>query len=1173
MTSDKSREMRFGLVMYGGVSLAIYINGVTHEFSRLVRGNGVYKLIKGLTDTEMVVDIISGTSAGGINGIFLAYALANDKDFGSMAQLWRDLGDIEKLLRPINANPENCQSLLRSEDYYEPQLHDAIAKMPDYCRPEDDPAPKGEIDLFVTGTNVEGEVYTVIDDEGHLIDVKDHRSVFWLKHRPNRENVKLPFAPNENTYQSLARIARITSCFPAAFAPVLVQAAGASDDTPLDATLRGWGNLFKEAYFLDGGVLNNKPFTHTIRAIFRHQARRPVVRHLCYVEPDPEYFPDKPVRLPSFFSAAFEGSIGIKSYESIADDLKRISDHNSQVDRYRQVCRELRGAFPRWPQESWDRPGPYNFVVLPSESVLFEARSRDEGNAVLEQESAAKSRGEPAAGVPSFFSIAVRELFTRSRFTGLGSRALKGLFKDDSTGQPVALKPELRDRATQLVAELINLKPEGNVLSDEESLFRFDVYFRLRRLYHVVYLIAKQLGEVDDADIICTLRALWQALNDHVQIVEIIRYWMEYVMDHSQIAWENEPSAREIWGDIRWCLEELLVMAPIQDQVRVLPAPILPTIEIRDEKVAETDTERELRREEEKQKQVQFKAFYECLRMRAEMICKRPKTAAKRPFRETFSGLLNMTDIAARHVFDDKDGRTAGIREEFVQYVALDALVYPLEFVSGLDARDRIQILRMSPCDAQSGFSAREIQEKVAGRALAHFGGFFKRAWRSNDILWGRLDAVCELVENTLTESRLRDIVEKESLRTKLLNRFVDPSYTVAQFFPHTLDKTGSKVDQWISDLLNNSKEVRDAAIKLTKEMAILLIEMAQLEILFEGIPAVIADAAEEQAQWNQYAVPLKESGILSAKQIVKLARAQTYSSNATPQEKYETLAGNLAGWTRQNAESISAVWKECFPGKTDIDWWNHPSDTYGLTNGEKLVDEAIRASRKALAAKVKSPDAFQPTRGFVEPFVASLAADQYARASIADLTETPPAAGPLQSKMGAFFRQKYNVGSEDIWTGIPWLVLLEVLAHTGLVLRNCVLGALPKPLREKIGRHPLFRFGFDFPLRFVYWTVQFSRQASATFLISQAIVATFAIAMIFVAVIRWDSLLYVSGHLMLKNVWYFVLLPILALYLVAKLIDYIGRNARVLKGVFLAVAVAAGFGSLFYWLASINSR
>ena len=68
-TAVRSREVRFGVVMYGGVSLAIYINGVSQEFFRAVQGKGIYKLLKRCFDTDIVVDIISGTSAGGINGI------------------------------------------------------------------------------------------------------------------------------------------------------------------------------------------------------------------------------------------------------------------------------------------------------------------------------------------------------------------------------------------------------------------------------------------------------------------------------------------------------------------------------------------------------------------------------------------------------------------------------------------------------------------------------------------------------------------------------------------------------------------------------------------------------------------------------------------------------------------------------------------------------------------------------------------------------------------------------------------------------------------------------------------------------------------------------------------------------------------------------------------------
>jgi hypothetical protein len=48
--AERSREVRLGIVMFGGVSLAVYINGISNELFRAARGRGVYRLLKALTD-------------------------------------------------------------------------------------------------------------------------------------------------------------------------------------------------------------------------------------------------------------------------------------------------------------------------------------------------------------------------------------------------------------------------------------------------------------------------------------------------------------------------------------------------------------------------------------------------------------------------------------------------------------------------------------------------------------------------------------------------------------------------------------------------------------------------------------------------------------------------------------------------------------------------------------------------------------------------------------------------------------------------------------------------------------------------------------------------------------------------------------------------------------------
>src|SRR5713226_8164129 len=46
---------------------------------------------------RFVIDILTGSSAGGINGIFLAKALANDQSLDQLKALWVEKGDLTKL--------------------------------------------------------------------------------------------------------------------------------------------------------------------------------------------------------------------------------------------------------------------------------------------------------------------------------------------------------------------------------------------------------------------------------------------------------------------------------------------------------------------------------------------------------------------------------------------------------------------------------------------------------------------------------------------------------------------------------------------------------------------------------------------------------------------------------------------------------------------------------------------------------------------------------------------------------------------------------------------------------------------------------------------------------------------------------------------------------------------
>ena len=71
----------------------------------------------------------------------------------------------------------------------------------------DQPAEAGA-DLFITGSEINGQVWTEFDDAGHPIDIKDHRAVFLLKHRQDRRQ---PFHPGRDPEYHLSGVGQAVS--------------------------------------------------------------------------------------------------------------------------------------------------------------------------------------------------------------------------------------------------------------------------------------------------------------------------------------------------------------------------------------------------------------------------------------------------------------------------------------------------------------------------------------------------------------------------------------------------------------------------------------------------------------------------------------------------------------------------------------------------------------------------------------------------------------------------------------------------------------------------------------------------------------------------------------------------------------------------------------------------
>ena len=75
----------------------------------------------------------------------------------------------------------------------------------------------------------------------------------------------------------------------------------------------------------------------------------------------------------------------------------------------------------------------------------------------------------------------------------------------------------------------------------------------------------------------------------------------------------------------------------------------------------------------------------------------------------------------------------------FSRYALWDMFVLPIDYLSDAGERDLVRFIRISP--EATSYISKPPEDKLAGDTLSHFGAFSWRAWRQNDILWGRLDA------------------------------------------------------------------------------------------------------------------------------------------------------------------------------------------------------------------------------------------------------------------------------------------------------------------------------------------------------------------------------------------------------------------------------------------------
>ncbi|GIF62610.1 hypothetical protein Ais01nite_06450 [Asanoa ishikariensis] len=286
-TTTHPTELRLALVFNGGVSLAVWMAGVTHELDRLRRAEGPWRDLCRDANATVVVDIIAGTSAGGLNGTLLACAVAAGEPLPTeLRDLWvRDAALTTGKL--LDDTAETPQSLL--DGGYLTKMIRSVVRPRAQRVAQRGGRPREPVTLFVTATATGGPQPRGTDALGQHFGYEDHRRLYRFVADAQRqvhdpEVGPHPTVRNDFTAdEALVTAARASAGFPGAFPPVSEEPLLALPQLRVHPDVPDLRDL--PTFLMDGGVLDNAPFAPVVEEMGQRTINGPYRRVLAYVVP------------------------------------------------------------------------------------------------------------------------------------------------------------------------------------------------------------------------------------------------------------------------------------------------------------------------------------------------------------------------------------------------------------------------------------------------------------------------------------------------------------------------------------------------------------------------------------------------------------------------------------------------------------------------------------------------------------------------------------------------------------------------------------------------------------------------------------------------------------------------------------------------------------------------
>ncbi|MFI9100812.1 patatin-like protein [Streptomyces fildesensis] len=733
-----TQEIRIATAMTGGVSLAIWMGGVARELNLLQQAawlrhreprptappttttgpdaevRDLYVRLLDLLDVTVSIDMLSGTSAGGINGALLGLARARSKDLGDLRDFWLKSGAFEGLLRdPKEKNPP---SLMYGDEVLLKELQNVVADLKGsdagYTRPTEAQLADTQTRLFITTTLLTGETSRFTDAYGTQVQDVDHRGLLEFNEKD---------LTGAGALDLVALAARCSASFPAAFEPAFVPFATeipASEKKHVlrHPAMRRHANITRNHWVADGGLLANRPIKPLLQSIFDRPADRQIRRVLLYVVPSPGEMPDPRAAPPKeetkdapwTLGEALVKDLGSVLSQSIGADLTTLQQHNDRVDSQRNTRLRMAEIGARTPG---------------SEYLLLD-------------------EGPMPDGGPMLTDYRAREA------TWLVNPVISALMKALTTMAPeqmpeswrLALKPggsaerDCRQAAAQAVSEQWH-RPQWGVPGELAAFGR--PAFDGARATVIGMLQAAYVAEETNVELWDELSTLSRTV--HAEFVPESRpdadLLIEKMLGAMALAGGTEPSLKAFAAEAANEYATGLVFPPatLTDGWLALALVVATLKEICLSADAEAPAQQSpfLQRPSAEQRR---------LRAARELGVYLKYLAEEMP-----------TDMPAGPA-----AYTTIMFRLFELHVATRS-VLPV----GVDVEQPVELIQMS-ADTRNTLAPKRFTaaKKLTGMQLNHFGAFYKSSWRANDWTWGRMDGAGWLVHLLLDPRRIETIAE-----------------------------------------------------------------------------------------------------------------------------------------------------------------------------------------------------------------------------------------------------------------------------------------------------------------------------------------------------------------------------------------------------------------------------